>query len=127
MFFTLALLAAATEPTRTNPPPAATPVAPAAPEFIVGTDTVTTVTAKLGHPFSEQSSSDGTSVLIYANTRAHATAGSYVPIVGLFAGAAKSRTETKVFVFDKDHVLKSFTTSTSQARCHAGMFGMNCK
>ena len=97
------------------------------PEYQVGKTTFADVTAKLGDPNSSTSMADGTRIVAYATSRTRVKGSSFVPVIGLFAGGAKSRMSVKVFTFGPDGVLKSFTATDSNANCNAGITGANCR
>jgi hypothetical protein len=101
------------------------PPAPA-PTFMVGTDTITTVEAKLGKPAATTRLGDGTTIIVYMDVRAHAKATSFVPIVGLFAGGAKGATEIRTFTFDSGGILRSDTDTTSNVNCNSSIAGAHC-
>lgn len=110
--------------------PSPKPTSPATPvpqqEYQVGVSTLPDVIAKLGKPGSITSMSDGSKIAAWVSTRAHAKASSYVPIVGLFAGGAKSHVSIKVFTFGPDGLLKSFTSTESNGDCNVGVLGADC-
>lgn len=113
-----------------DPAPIPKPAPPAAAqpqqEFQVGTSTLPDVIAKLGKPGTITAMSDGSKIAAWVSTKAHAKASSYVPIVGLFAGGAKSHVSIKVFTFGPDGLLKSYTSTDSNADCNAGILGAEC-
>lgn len=109
-----------------SPQPTPVPTATPAPEYQVGVATIADVTAKLGKPNSVTSMSDGTKILVYYSSHTRVKGASFVPVVGLFAGGAKSRMSFKIFTFGPDGLLKSLTSSESQADCNVGIGGGGC-
>lgn len=89
--------------------------------FEAGKTSEAQVIAALGRPNSVSVLADGTKIDIYMHIAAHATAASYVPIVGLFAGGAKGDSDTAVFTFGPDGVLQSTSTSTSHSDVNTGI------
>jgi hypothetical protein len=89
--------------------------------FEVGKTTEAQVIAAFGTPTSVSFLQDGTKSDVYLHTAAHATAATYVPVVGLFAGGAKGTTDTAVFNFDQNGVLKSTSSSTAQSDVRTGL------
>lgn len=89
--------------------------------FQVGKTTEADVIAALGVPNSASAQPDGSKIDVYAHMSAHANAASYVPIVGLFAGGAKSDSDTAVFSFGPDGILKSTSSNTAHADVNTGL------
>jgi hypothetical protein len=111
-------------PTATQAP---SPVAPApAPDYKVGVSRLSDVIAKLGKPNTVTTISDGSIVAAFVSTRTRVKGASFVPIVGMFAGGAKSKISVKVFTFGADGLLKSFTSTDSGTNCSVGIQGSNC-
>jgi len=94
-------------------------------QFKVGTTTEQQVIAALGQPEQSETQTDGTKVETYTHTAAHATAASYVPIVGLFAGGAKGATQSVTFTFNPHGVLKSESSSHGHEDVHTGLFNQH--
>ena len=94
-------------------------------QFKVGTTTEQQVIAALGAPEQTTTNTDGTKVDTYLHTSAHATAATYVPIVGLFAGGAKGTTRSVTFTFNAKGVLKSESSSSSQENVHTGLLNQH--
>jgi hypothetical protein len=109
-------------PTATQAP---APVAPA-PDYKVGVSRLSDVIAKLGKPNTVTTISDGSIVAAFVSTRTRVKGASFVPIVGMFAGGAKSKISVKVFTFGADGLLKSFTSTDSGTNCSVGIQGSNC-
>lgn len=89
--------------------------------FEAGKTSEAQVIAALGRPNSVTVLANGTKIDVYAHIAAHANAASYVPIVGLFAGGAKGDSDTAVFTFGQDGILKSASTSTSHSDVSTGI------
>ena len=94
-------------------------------QFKVGATTEQQVIAALGQPEQTATNTDGTKVDTYLHTSAHATAATYVPIVGLFAGGAKGTTRSVTFTFNAKGVLKSESSSSSQENVHTGLLNQH--
>ena len=90
-------------------------------QFQDGVTTRDQVVAKLGQPNQATQSSDGTRIDIYIHVSATADGASFIPVVGLLAGGANSKSNTATFTYDKDGVLKTVATSTGQAHVNTGL------
>lgn len=123
------LLALAVDPAlAAAPSPAATAAVPQpSPDgFAIGVDTIATVQAKLGRPKASVHSSDGTTIFVYLSARTRVKGATFVPVIGLFAGGAKSHVSTKTFTFDGAGFLKSYTSSDADANCNTSIVGAHC-
>lgn len=122
------LFAAQAKADDSEPSPATTTAQPAADpaEFRVGTDTAETVQSKLGKPFMIQRQANGSMMLIYSSTRTRVKGTSFIPVVGLFAGGAKSKASTKIFFFGPDGRLTNYTDSAANADCNVSIAGSRC-
>ena len=89
--------------------------------FQIGKTTEAEVVAAPGSPNSASVLSDGSKIDVYVHMSAHANAASYVPIVGLFAGGAKSDSDTAVFNFGPDGILRSTSSNTAHADVNTGL------
>jgi hypothetical protein len=89
--------------------------------FQTGKTTEAEVIAALGAPNSASVLSDGSRIDVYVHMSARANASSYVPVVGLFTGGAKGDSETAVFTFGPDGILKATTSNTSHADVKTGL------
>jgi len=87
--------------------------------FEIGKTSEAQVIAALGRPNGASVLADGSRVDVYMHVSAHANAASYIPIVGLFAGGAKSDSDTAMFNFGPDGILKS--TSSAHADMNTGL------
>lgn len=106
---------------------AATTVAPAAVEpFAIGATTEQIVMERLGKPNSTTAMGDGTRILVYVSSKTRVKGASYVPIVGLFAGGAKSHVVVRTFSFGPDGVLRNYSTTDTSADCNVGLFNAGC-
>lgn len=89
--------------------------------FEIGKTTEAQVIAALGKPNSVTVLSDGSRTDVYLYSAAHATAASYVPIVGLFAGGAKGSSNAAVFMFDTKLILKSTSSNITTMDVKTGI------
>lgn len=126
------LLQAAEIPAAPSEPPAPVGSPTAAPVtsddgFIVGVDTFETVREKLGKPQFTSLNSDGTRIAAFTTSRARVKGTTFIPIVGLFAGGAKSNVTVKTFVFGKDGKLTSFSGSEANSNCNTSIGSVSCK
>jgi outer membrane protein assembly factor BamE (lipoprotein component of BamABCDE complex) len=100
----------------------------------VRTETMDTVGAKVtkgvttkdqvkglyGEPSSVSLTDAGSEVWKYEYAHATATAVSFVPVVGMFAGGANVNKNEVVFIFDKNNVMQNYTVHASQSETHRG-------
>ena len=100
--------------------------APSPEGFVIGVDTIGTVTAKLGQPQNSETGSDGNTTMTYSDSKTHAKAATFVPIVGIFAGGAKGHATTKTFVFGPDQRLTRYSTRSTNINCHTHFAGFGC-
>jgi hypothetical protein len=121
---TILAIALAGQAAASQPTPMPTPTA--AP-FTIGTTTYQTVIDQLGRPSATSALGDGTKVIVYMSSRTKVKGASYVPIVGLFAGGAKSRMVIRTFTFGPDGLLQNYSTTDASADCSAGLLGAKCK
>jgi hypothetical protein len=117
-----ALIAAALAQAAVQPAPTPTPE-----PFTVGVTTYQSITDQLGKPQSVSILGDGTKIIVYMSSRTKIKGASFVPIVGLFAGGAKSRMIIRTFTFGPDSVLRNYSTTDSAADCSVGLLGAKCK
>ena len=100
-------------------------------KFQTGKTTYAQVIAAMGTPASIQNHSDGTRVLVYVHTQAAPRAATFVPVVGLFAGGADVQQQSVVFTFDREGILKDYTTQDTQMCSGNGVYSNvsaeNCK
>jgi hypothetical protein len=89
--------------------------------FQVGKTSEAEVIARLGQPNGTSVAADGSRSDVYMHISAHANGASYIPIVGLFAGGAKSDSDTAVFNFGPDGILKSTSSNTAHADVNTGL------
>ncbi len=126
----IALASAQVEQPSPTPAPAPTSAtnnaAPSPEGFVIGVDTVATVTTKLGQPQNMSSSSDGNTTLIYLSNKAHVKAATFIPFVGGFVGGAKGHQTTKIFIFGRDGALLSYSTNASNVDCNLHFAGYGC-
>jgi membrane-associated protease RseP (regulator of RpoE activity) len=94
--------------------------------FKPGVATYEDVTKALGPPMSTSVSSNGNKTIAYSSTHAHATAVTYVPIVGLFAGGAKGTSSSTVFVFGPDGRLVQASSTSANIDCSVNLLSTGC-
>lgn len=90
-------------------------------QFEVGKTTEAQVIAALGEPTSRSVSTDGTKTDVYQHISAHANAASFIPVVGIFAGGAKSTADTAVLHFDQTGILVSTSSATAHTNVNTGI------
>lgn len=93
--------------------------------FEVGKTTEAQVIAAFGPPNQTSTLTDGTRIDIYMHISAHANAASFIPVVGLFAGGAKSTNDTVTFTFTPDLLLKSTATSSGSTSVNTGLLNQH--
>lgn len=64
------------------------------------------VRAAVGEPNSVTTMSSGEEVWIYVSMKSQATAATYIPVVGLFAGGSDGQSRTLHIMFSKEGVVK---------------------
>ena len=89
--------------------------------FRQGQSTETEVVSRLGEPNGSSSAPDGTKTDMYIYAQASANAASYIPVVGLLAGGATSKSTTAIFMFDNQGVLRSISTGQSHSNVNTGL------
>lgn len=89
--------------------------------FQVGKTTEAEVIAHLGQPNGRSVGTDGSKSDVYMHISAHANGASYIPIVGLFAGGAKSDSDMAVFNFGPDGILRSTSSNTGHTDLNTGL------
>jgi len=93
--------------------------------FQVGTTTEADVISKLGEPNMVSTNPDGTKIDTYMHVASSANAVNYIPVVGLFAGGAKSSSETVNFTFDSHNILKSTSSNRTNVNVNTGLANQN--
>ena len=96
------------------------------PPFEVGVATQADVVKLLGKPMFV-THSKGDTILAYSKMHATVKPESFIPVVGLFAGGARTKTKTTTFTFGADGLLESIDTTDSEADCTSSIIGMGCK
>lgn len=91
-------------------------------QFKRGVTTEAEMIAALGEPNSTARSADGTITDVYSYAHGSADASSYIPIVGLFAGGGKGKSNMATFIFTPDKVLKDYSTASSATHVKTGIF-----
>jgi outer membrane protein assembly factor BamE (lipoprotein component of BamABCDE complex) len=94
-------------------------------DFKAGVTTKSEVVQRLGPPQSSSSTSDGTQVVSYYFSESTVNGATFIPVVGLFAGGSKGSASITTFIFDKNEILKSFTTTNSNHQYNMGSSGQN--
>lgn len=89
--------------------------------FQIGRTTEAEVISQLGAPNATSIGIDGSKCDVYMHVSAHANGASYIPIVGLFAGGAKGDSNTAVFNFRPDGILKSTSSSAAHTDVNTGL------
>jgi outer membrane protein assembly factor BamE (lipoprotein component of BamABCDE complex) len=90
-------------------------------QFKEGVTTERDVIRVLGEPQQTTVMQNHHRLLVYVGISAHATAATYVPVVGLFAGGAKGTHSTATFDFDQNGILTSMSHSTGQTDVRSGL------
>lgn len=80
----------------------------------VGQTTVADVLQQLGPPTTRLRNADGTQTLLYVYGQTKVRSASFIPIVGLVAGGADSRSSTAMLRFDNTNKLLTVSSSESQ-------------
>jgi hypothetical protein len=94
--------------------------------FKIGQATYADVVAKLGAPQSQSTDSTGQRTIVYMRSSATPKLASFVPVVGLFAGGAKSSMNIAVVVFDASGRLERFQVTNADSSCDLHVFGVSC-
>lgn len=81
--------------------------------FKPGQTTKNEVFTALGQPTTQMRNADGTSMVIYTYLESRVRGASFIPIVGIFAGGADSRTNQVVLSFDAEGKLVGHSSSES--------------
>lgn len=89
--------------------------------FVPGQTTESQVIARLGEPNSASVSPDGSRTDIYIYAHASANAASLIPVVGLLAGGATSKSTTATFMFDNRGILRSTSSGHGQSNVNTGL------
>lgn len=89
--------------------------------FTPGKTTEAQVIASLGEPNYATVGPDGSKTDMYMHNSMHATAVSFVPIVGSLAGGIKSNNSMVTLNFDANGVLKNVSSSTGANDMHTGL------
>ena len=80
--------------------------ATAATQFKIGKSTLQDVVTALGNPESRTTDGSGKITLVYMYSNSQATAGTFIPVVGMFAGGAETEMASHTYVFNKNGVLE---------------------
>lgn len=82
-------------------------------ELRKGETTLQQVESRLGPPTTRTVAADGTISLMYIYAESRVRAATFVPIVGVFAGGADTRSNMAMLRFGADRKLIDYTTSES--------------
>ncbi len=93
--------------------------------FKVGITTEQQVVAAIGQPEQTQTLPDGSKIDTYVHTSVHATAASYIPVVGLFAGGAKGSNDSTTFTFNEKAVLEAISSTSGHTDVHSGLLNQH--
>ena len=88
--------------------------------FRKGETTIDEVVARLGTPTASSVTSTGQRTLSYVFAHTQVRPATFIPIVGLFAGGADSRSSVVVFTFAPDGRLQEYVASQSQVGTGTG-------
>jgi outer membrane protein assembly factor BamE (lipoprotein component of BamABCDE complex) len=94
-------------------------------QFQPGVTTYDQVVSALGPPNNITQSSDGTKIIVYVNTQTSIHGATFIPIVGMFAAGADAKQQMATFTFDQRGILKTTSSSQTQACSGGGVFNMN--
>lgn len=93
--------------------------------FKVGVSTERQVIAALGAPQASATATDGTKTDTYLYTTEHATAATWIPVVGLLAGGAKQATKSVTFNFTATGLLASESTASGVTKVRTGLLNQH--
>lgn len=74
----------------------------------------------LGSPEVTQKMEDGTTRDTYIRSESHASATSYIPLVGAFIGSTKTKNREVTFIYTKKGVLKDVATEDQNLKTKGG-------
>lgn len=89
--------------------------------FQKGVTTYAEVASALGAPNSVSDLSDGSKIAVYAYTHAAARPQSFIPILGPLVATADASMQTYTFTFDAAGVLRSRSSTQTQATSGMGV------
>lgn len=90
-------------------------------KFQKGVTTESQVIAQLGQPNGTQRASDGTITDTYMYVHATPDAVDFIPVVGLLAGGATGKSNTVIFIFTPDRVLKDYSSASATQKVKTGL------
>jgi outer membrane protein assembly factor BamE (lipoprotein component of BamABCDE complex) len=82
-------------------------------QFQKGSTTLDQVVAKLGRPTTTMLMPNGERMIMYTYAQVQVRPATYIPIVGVFAGGADSKSNSATLIFDTAGILKSYSASSS--------------
>lgn len=92
-------------------------------EFTKGKTSYNEVISKLGQPNTVTSTADGQRHIAYTFIHAQPRAASFIPIIGGLVGGADSTMNMVMITFDKDGLLKDYTSTQSNYGSGTGFAG----
>lgn len=78
-----------------------------------GKTTFAEVIQTFGKPTAIATTSSGQKIVAYNFSKAQASASSFIPFVGIFIGSTDAEATAVNFMFDKNNLLESYTTTSS--------------
>ena len=90
-----------------------------------GKTTYADVIQSLGRPTGSGTMPDGSRYVSYHYFSAQARPETFIPIVGVFAGGADTESSSVMIFFDKDGVIKNFTSNQSGMGSGSGFEAMS--
>ncbi len=92
-------------------------------QIVKGESTRADVERLLGTPDMATDTGDGTAVLMYMHMRMKMKPQNFVPVVGLLAGGAETKSETVMVMIGSDGKVRDVSTSHMQMDLHTGLIG----
>lgn len=93
-------------------------------KIVKGVSTEADCVALLGQPTTRVNQSDGTVLLMWMHVKAHATAGSYIPVVGgIVTGGAKASSRQVLVTIGQDKKVIQVIEGDSQSHIKIGVGG----
>lgn len=126
MVLVLLMLAQSASPTEQVTPAPQSQAQPAPAEFEAGKATVADIMAKKGKPLYRVSQSDGTQIMAFARTHTAVKGASFIPVIGMFAGGAKTASSIDTYTFDRNGILTAATHTEMGIDCSGGLAGASC-
>lgn len=89
--------------------------------FTVGKSTYADVVAALGEPTTTTIDTSGVRVAVYAYSAMQQRPENFIPYIGPFIAGVDTKSSQVTFVFDRDGILRSTSSSQSQAGAGANL------